>query len=275
MRGLIQLFAAYGNFILFLLLEGLALLLVVQFNHRQHEILNHSWILATAAVEHRIDRIGDYIGLREEVFKLQGENQRLKQQLESAQFSNAINQDTARNKDMEPLYTYIPANVVSNSVTNNSNYLRLNRGRRHSVAPPMGVISEDGIVGVVRAVSEHYSSVMSLLHRETRIKASIGNQGYFGTLTWGGSRPQYMQLGAVPKHAKVEAGDTVYTSGYSQLFPPGIIIGVAEEVTITPGTNFYTIDVKLNNDLSKLRYVYVINNRMKEEHEKLDEQTNE
>lgn len=275
MRGLYQLFAAYGNFLLFLFLEGLSILLLLQFNYRQREILDNSLLLLTASTERQVDQLGDYVNLRNEVFKLQGENQALKQALENAKFANAVNQDSLpRDSTLQP-YSFVAANVISNSVTSTTNYLRIDRGRMDSIAPSLGVISSDGIVGVVRAVTPNYSSVMSLLHRQTRVKAAVGNDGYFGTLRWGGVDPQTMLLEAVPKHATVEKGDTVYTSGYSQLFPPGIIIGNVEEVNLAPGQNFYSISVKLRNDLSRVRYVYVVRNRMREEHEQLEEQINE
>ena len=275
MRGLYQLFAAYGNFLLFLALEGLSLVLLVQYNYRQKAIYDHSFLLLSSNAERQVDQMVDFINLRDEVLKLQGENQKLKQALESAKFSNAVQQDTVDNDSLEQLYIYTPANVIGNSINNTINYIRLDRGRNHGVAPNMGVVSANGIVGVVRAVSEHYSSVMSLLHRQTRIKAAVGSDGYFGTLRWTGKDPQYMQLEAIPKHAPVEVGDTVYTSGYSQLFPEGIMIGTVSEVKPPPGRNFYAIQVKLHNDLGKLRYVYVVNNLMREEHEELDETINE
>ncbi len=275
MRGLIQLFAAYGNFLLFLLLEGIALLLVVQFNQKQHDILNHSLLLLTTSMEHRVDRISEYIDMKEELVKLQGENQRLKAQLESAKFSNAVTRDTAVSDSLEQLYTYIAADVVSNSVLNTSNYLRLDRGSMHGVEPHMGVISQDGIVGVVRAVTDHYCNVMSILHRQTRIKAAIGSEGYFGTLSWDGKDPDFMQLSAVPKHANVSPGDTVFTSGYSQLFPPGLIIGTVDEVTVPKGQNFFDITVDLRNDIRKLQSVYIVIDEMRDEHQQLDEAIDE
>jgi len=253
----------------------LQLVLLLQYNYRQQAIYDHSLLLLSSSAERQVDQLGDYINLRDEVLKLQGENQKLKQALESAKFSNAVQQDTVNNDSLEQLYTYIPANVIGNSINNKINYIRLDRGRKHGVAPNMGVISADGIVGVVRAVSEHYASVMSLLHRQTRVKAAVGGDGYFGTLRWNGDDPRYMQLEAVPKHAPVVKGDTVYTSGYSQLFPEGIMIGTVSDIKPPPGRNFYAIQVKLRNDLGKLRYVYVVNNLMREEHEELDETINE
>lgn len=275
MRGLLQLFAAYGNLLLFLFLEALSLVLVVQFNHRQKAIWEHSWSIATATFDYTADWLGDYWKLKEEVIKLQGENIQLMEQLDNAKYSNAIQQDTIQNDTLEQLYTYIGANIISNSTTSMANSIRLDKGSNHGIRPNMGVISTDGIVGVVRAVSPHFCKVMSLLHRETRIKAEIARNHYFGTLTWNGKDPQFMQLEAIPKHAEVQVGDTVMTSGYSQLFPPALIIGTVESYGTPSGENFYDIRVKLRNDLSNLRYAYIIKNEMWEEHQQLDESANE
>jgi len=276
MRGLYQLFVAYGNFLLFLALEGLSLLLLLQFNHRQKAIYDHSVLLVTSGLERQVDQMFDFINLRDEVLKLQGENQKLKQALESAKFSNAVQQDTVTNDSLEQLYTFISANVIGNSVNNTINYIRLDRGKKHGVEPSMGVINKNGIVGVVRAVSEHYCSVMSILHRQTRVKVAVGSKGYFGTLRWSDDLgTQHVRVEAIPKHAPVEVGDTIYTSGYSQLFPEGIIVGTVSAIKPPPGRNFYAIEAKLRNDFGRLRYVYIVNNLMREEHEELDETINE
>lgn len=275
MRGLLQLFAAYGNFLLFGFLELLALVLVVNFNQRQGVIWENSWGMATANLDQSVDWLGEQWALRDELIKLQGENIRLMEQLDNAKYSNALHQDTFLRDSTEQLFSYIGANVISNTTVSTANSVRLNRGSKHGVRPNMGVVSTDGIVGVVRAVTPHFSRVMSLLHRETRIKAAIANSGYFGTLTWNGKSSRHMQLEAIPKHAILEVGDTVVTSGYSQLFPEGLTIGVIEEYGLSGGGNFYTIEVKLRNDLNKLRYVYIIKNELWKEHQELDEAVNE
>lgn len=270
-----QLFAAYGNFLLFGLLELIALILVVNFNERQGLIWDNSWGMATAGLDQSADWLGEQWALRDELIRLQGENIRLMEQLDNARYSNAVRQDTFLRDSTEQLFSYIPANVISNSTISTTNFLRLDKGSNQGVMPNMGVISTDGIVGVVRAVTPHYSQVMSLLHRQTRIKAAIASSRYFGTLTWDGKSSRYMQLEAIPKHAILEAGDTVVTSGFSQLFPEGLRVGVVEQYDLSGGGNFYNIQVKLRNDLNTVRYVYIIKNEMWKEHKELEEAVNE
>lgn len=272
MRGLVQLFAAYSNFLLFLILETLSLVLIVQFNHKQQAIWNNSVGLMTASVEQKMDNMTDYIGLREEVIKLQAENIALMQKLDRTEYALAVQRDTIGTDSLlDPTFAYIGANVISNSITTTTNSLRLDKGSQDSVYRNMGVITSDGIVGVVRTVSDRYCQVMSILHRESRIKASLYQSGYFGTLTWDGRDPKIVKLEAIPKHAIVEKGDTVVTSGYSQLFPEGIMIGTVHEAKLPPGGNFHDIEVALRNDLSRVQYVYLINNRHREELKELDQ----
>lgn len=275
MRGLFQLFAAYGGFLLFVLLETVSIAMIVQFNHRQGEIASNSWGLFTAYVDHASDWVKDYPSLKNEVFKLQAKNIKLMEQLDNARYANALYRDSVSRDSIDPLYTFIGANVISNSIISNNNWLRLDRGSSHGVKPHMGVISDGGIVGIVRNTTEHYSRVMSVLHSQARINASIRTSNYFGTLTWDGKDPLFMQLNAIPRHAEFEVGDTVETNGYSQIFPEGILIGTIEAKEKVEGDNFFNVKVRLFNDISKVKYVYVVNNLMREEHEELDQAAND
>ena len=275
MRGLLQLFAAYGGGLLFVLLEAISITLIVQYNQRQGEIASNSMGLFTAYIDNTSDWLTDYLGLKNEVIKLQAKNIKLMEQLDNARYSNAVFRDSVHQDSLEQLYSFIGANVISNSVLSSNNSLRLDRGSRHGVKPHMGVISDGGIVGIVRNTTEHFSLVMSILHSQSRINASIRSTNYFGTLTWDGADPMHMQLNAIPRHAKFVVGDTVQTNGYSQIFPSGIALGVIEAIDEVPGNNFFEIQVKLFNDLAKVKYVYVVNNLMKKEHDELDLHAND
>lgn len=276
MRGLIQLIARYGSFLLFLLLELASLVLVVRYNQQQNEIFLNSWGLLTTYLEQQADNIGDYYGLKKEVIQLQSKNIKLMEQLDNAKYSNRLFRDTINNDTLPQLYTFLGANVISNSITSANNYLRLDKGSEHGIKPHMGVISDQGVVGIVRHVSPHFSSVMSLLHSQSRVKATVKSNGYFGTLTWReDTDPRFVNLEAIPKHAEITQGDTILTSGFSQIFPTNIPIGTIEDFWLEPGENFYTIEVKLYIDLSKIRYVYIVDHLMRKEHDDLDQATNE
>jgi rod shape-determining protein MreC len=276
MRGLIQLIARYGSFLLFLLLEVASLVLVVRYNRQQNEIFLNSWGLFTAYLEQQVDNVGDYYGLKKEVIQLQGRNIKLMEQLDNAKYSNRLFRDTIDNDTLLQYFTFVGANVISNSITSANNYLRLDRGSEHGIKPHMGVISDQGVVGIVRHVSPHFSNVMSLLHSQSRVKAIIKRNGYFGTLSWkADTDPRHINLEAIPKHAEIAQGDTILTSGFSQIFPANIPIGTIEDFWLEPGENFYNIEVKLYIDLSKIRYVYIVDHMMREEHDALDQAADE
>jgi rod shape-determining protein MreC len=261
MRQLLQLFLRFGGLFLFLLLEGLCFYLIVNFNQRQKQIYLSSASDLVGGFYERYENTIDYLNLKDQIKNLMEENARLRRQLPNASYINNEETDTIQIIKEDTLiqrYEYIPAKVINNSIISTNNLLTLNKGREEGVEPHMGVIGREGIVGIIRNVGDHYSSVMSILHSQTRISAAIRPSGYFGSLVWKTSRnPQFMQLEAIPKHAKIEVGDTVQTSGYS-IFPEGIIIGLVEERTIEPGNNFYNIKVKLTNDLAKIKHTYIV-----------------
>ncbi|MCB0558209.1 MAG: rod shape-determining protein MreC [Lewinellaceae bacterium] len=275
MRGLLQLFAAYGGGLLFVLLEAISITLIVQYNQRQGEIASNSMGLFTAYIDNTSDWLTDYLGLKNEVIKLQSKNIKLLEQLDNARYSNAVFRDSIKEDSLKQMYTFIGANVISNSILSSNNSLRLDRGSRQGVRPNMGVISDGGIVGIVRNTTEHFSQVMSVLHSQARINASIRNSSYFGTLTWDGKDPRYMQLNAIPRYAEFKVGDIIESNGFSQIFPSGIVLGVISHIEEVPGNNFLKIQVELANDMAKVRYVYVVNNLMRYEHDELDKATDE
>lgn len=248
--------------------------LIVTYNDAQNRIFFSSANRVTGFFSGRSTYVRDYIGLREENQELVEEIIELRQKLGNAYYDNTVSIDTAlADSSALPLYTYIDARVINNSISLANNYLTLNKGEKHGIRPHMGVIASDGIVGIVRRVSPHYSSVMSVLNSATRITADIRNKGYFGALVWRQQDPRYMYLEDVPKHHFVELGDTVQTSRFSRIFPEGIEIGVVEDFRVPEGASNYEIKVRLNTDMGRLRKVLVVNNLMSQEIEQLEEQT--
>lgn len=274
MRSLLQLFARFGGFFLFVLLEGICFYLIVQFNKTQGQIWFSSANAFVGAAYDTYDGAVDYLALKREIRELMEENARLRKALEKARPGiDTLTTDTARIDSIRRTYTFIPADVISNSINRNNNTLTLDKGRRDGVEPHMGVISDDGVIGIVRAVSANYASVGSILHRDTRISASIRRTGSFGSLVWRGNDPRYMELEAIPKHADIKVGDIVETSGFSAIFPSGLRIGTVKSVEKISGGNFYDIKVELDEDLSRLKYAYVVNYLARKELSELEAAT--
>lgn len=271
---------------MFLFFEGISLLMVIQLNESQNQIFFSSANAAIGGVYEWFADWAGYFDLRKQNAKLLQDNQQLLAEKEQLRQLLGWKEDSARDTaithmltlsddstavdSIKALYSFIGARVVNNSVTANNNMITLDKGLKDGVVRHAGVINGKGLVGIVRNVSEQYASVMSILHRQTRISASIKGQPYFGTLVWKNLDPTRMDLDAVPKHAVVKEGDTIVTSGYSHKFPPGIVIGVVDTTWIQAGDNFHTIHVRLVNDLSRLDHAYICVHKDRDELSKLE-----
>jgi rod shape-determining protein MreC len=261
----------YGAFFLFLILEGTALYMV--------EIYQSSANLLTGVVYENFSTVRQYFSMRGVADSLARENADLKTQLEASKYitselrgtvrfpldTSTIRPDTAQTKDVEQLFTYQAAEVVSNSIARNENYLTINRGSIHGIRRGMGVIAPDGIVGIVQNVEPHFSQVASILNRRIKISAMIKRNRYFGSMMWHSGNPRIMTLEDIPKHAEVMKGDTIMTTGFGEVFPGELRIGRVVDFRVENGNNSYTIDVELWNDMMVVRYVYIVDNLMVEE----------
>lgn len=276
MRGLLQFLYVNSSFLLFLLLEILCFYLIVNFNEKQRIIWLSTASAAIGSTNKTADNIARYFKLGKENQKLLDENAALRARLHellvmqgdttvgdsisrenlAAYLGDTTGVDTSKNE-----YFYIPANIINNSIVGTRNFLTLDKGHKHGIEEDMGVISNDGIVGIVRKVSEHYSIVMSILHQSSSINASIRRTGAYGLLQWDGQDSRYMYLNNVPRHDEIQMKDTVQTSGYSNIFPKDVLIGIVDTFYSESGSNYHTIKVKLNNNLGRLQSAYVIVNK--------------
>jgi rod shape-determining protein MreC len=255
--------------LLFILLEALAITLLIQNNNYQ----NTSFVRFTRNIKGKFYdqtvKIEQYLNLREKNRKLREENIQLRNFIarnldtEVDTFRKVI--DTAYNQQ----YYYIRSTVLNNSIFRQHNYITLDKGRSAGVKPEMGVISSEGIVGVVRGVSENFSSVISLLNSELSVSAKLKNSSYYGSFNWTGRDYRYGKLQDIPLHVDVSIGDTVITSGYSAIFPEGILVGFVEEYQ-EKGGRFLELTVELSTDFKKLNNVYIVKNLLKEEQKELE-----
>jgi len=268
MRNLLSLFSNFGGLLMFLFLEGVCFFMVVTFNTEQNQIALSSANRFVGGVYDRFTEVRDYLFLDRQHDQLLKENQQMMARIEALQAELVEHKELLRDLDTtfrpeltiagaDTNYTFIGAKIINNSITSSDNLLTLNKGRRDGVTKHAGVIGGNGIVGIIRNVSDRYSSVMSLLHRQTRISAAIQGTNHFGNLIWKSEGPRRMRLEAIPKYAEVKLGSVVVTSGFSYKFPPGVIIGEVVSVDKPDGDNFLNIEVELANDLNRLEYGYV------------------
>lgn len=260
MRNLIAFISKYSFFFLFLFVEVLAFYLLFQNNHFQRSSFLNSTNELSGGLYERYAQLEDYWNLREVNDALSEENRRLRgisiKSFERLYGENIIVKDTLFKRK----YLYTKAKVVNNSVNHQNNYLTLNVGLLNGIESGMGVIGPNGVVGVIKNVSDHYASVVSVLHRQSKISTKLKGTQYFGSMQWNGDNYQYAQLIDIPNHVLLNKGDTVITSGFSATFPEGIPTAVVSDFDSPEGENFYNIELKLLNDFKQLSFVYVVKN---------------
>jgi rod shape-determining protein MreC len=273
MYNVVQLFLRYGAHLLFIGLELWCFYLIVNYNRTQREILLNSSNVYAARILAQSSKFTDYFRLQQVNDSLMHENAVLIEGRIMMEYST----DIIPQADSNLLsYDLIPTFICNNTVHLRNNHITLCKGSREGIRPGMGVISgERGIVGIVRNVSPNFAHVISILNPQTRISCAIKKRNAHGNLVWKNMDPWRMTLEAVPKHQTVSIGDTIITSGYSTIFPKGILVGKIESYTIVPGSNSYDITVRLFNDLSTLKYAYVVQNRLSAEQLSLESEVNQ
>lgn len=271
MTRLFQFLFKYRAFFIFLLLEVVCGWLIVNQNNYQRIAFLQSSGRIVGGITQTTDHIAYYFGLSSVNAQLAGENARLRDELtryqQSLLFAN-IEQNPA--PAVINQFHHEQAKVINNNLLAFQNYLTINKGRQHGVAAGMGVVGPNGVVGKVRAVSEHFATITSLLHADIFISASLGEKGSFGTLRWEGQSYEHAQLDFIPRHVQVLKGDQVLTSGYNAVFPPGVLIGTVDTVITEPNATFHNINVTLATDFSQLEYLYIIQNRLLEEKDSIE-----
>jgi rod shape-determining protein MreC len=250
-------------------METLSFTLVFQYNrfHRAG-VLNFASSVQGFTYS-KVVSFQEYLNLRKINQELINENNLLHNQLDQYK-QMVMNTPVLSASSPGRKYSYTQSKIINNSINKQYNYLTLNRGRNHGIRPEMAVISPQGIVGMVYAASANYSTVISLLNRDFRLSAKIKKNNYFGSLTWDGISPYKAVLSEIPYHVNVQEGDTIVTSGYSTIFPEGILIGTVSSFEVEE-SNFFTINVKLSVDFNQLNYVYIINNLLGDEQVNLEE----
>jgi len=273
MRNLFRFIIRYYFFFLFLLLETVAILFVIQHQHYQRAWFTSSANFVAGNFYRMSSGITDYFSLQTVNRQLAEENTRLLEFTSESFLKTDRQVFTYRDTLYSRRFSYINAEVISNTVSRRDNFLTLNKGSKHGIKPDMGVITFRGVIGIVASVSENFSSVISFLHKDMQISARLQKNDHIGTLLWEGNDYRKATLTYIPTHVELIPGDTIVTSGFSVIFPPGIFIGTISEVEIRRGDNFFTAAVELAADFNSLKYVQVVQDLMSEEQQQLEEQT--
>lgn len=259
-------------FFVFLLLEVASFSLIVRNNNfHRGSVLNSSNLMVGRLYEFN-NGVSEYFKLKSINDELALENAALRAVLRESKFTVATGTTAVTDSVVQQQYTYLAAKVINSTTDRRNNYLTINRGMLQGVAPEMAVISSTGIVGIVKDVSRNYSSVISVLHKNSSISAKLIDSGYIGSLVWDGTDPQVAQLLDIPNHVEITKGMLVQTSGYSAIFPSGINIGTVRSSIVKDGDNFHTIEVELLTNMRSVSMVYVVNDLMRIEKIELEQQ---
>lgn len=270
MRNLLDFLTKYNHWFLFILLEMISFVLLFQFNSYQGSVWFSSANAVTGKVYEAESEIGSYFKLSKINEELTQRNLYLEQRLRELhqQIGDSVSDSIMENsrilKSLQP-FRLIPAKVITNSVEKHDNLITINKGQADGVKKDMGVVSGNGVVGIVYLTSAHYSVVIPVLNSQSNISCVIQGRGYFGYLHWTGGDASQAYVDDVPRHAHFKLYDYVVTSGYSSVFPAGIMVGRIRHVYNSADQMSYRLKIKLSTDFGRLRDVCVIDNRVMNE----------
>lgn len=270
MRNLVRFFIRYHFLFAFLLLEFVCVLLMYYSRSYQSSGLLNSSRGIAANIYTSISNVKEYLLLRDENQKLIYENAQLKNKLRSALDFVSTTEFTVKDTIFRVKYNYIAAKIVNNSYNLRSNYITINAGEKQGIKRDMAIINSQGIVGLVKDVSDNFASCLSFLHKDVRVNCQLKKDGSYGPLIWEGGDYSIATLTDIPLHAKIAIGDTVITSPLSDIFPEGIAVGKVLSFERKPNEALYTVSVKLTTEFNKLNHVFVIRNFYKSEQDSLE-----
>jgi rod shape-determining protein MreC len=219
----------------------------------------------SAAVYRAFNGVTSYFHLRDINESLQERNAALEMELIELRQEMAEQELLSPDSLHQPAlkqYTFVMAHVISNSIAQPNNYITIDRGSNDGVKPEMGVIDQNGVVGIVNVVGPHAARVISLLNPHMRLSCKLKNSGFFGSMVWDGKDSRFAVLEELPKHLTFHKGDTIVTSGYSAVFPEGIIVGTVDGLARGMSDSFMSLRIRLTTNFSQLSNVRVITNSM-------------
>ena len=268
MNNLLNFFIKHSAWFIFAIYVILSLVLLFKDNPYQQSVYLTSANSLSAAVYKAFNGVTSYFHLRDINESLQERNAALEMELIELRNQMAdlslLSPDSLHQPALNQ-YSFVMAQVISNSIAQPNNYITINRGYIDGIEPEMGVIDQNGVVGIVNVVGPHAARVISLLNPHMRLSCKLKNNNFYGSLVWDGKSPPMAVLEELPKHVQYLKGDTIVTSGYSAVFPEGIIVGTIEGLARDLSDSFVSLRIRLTTNFSQLSSVRVITNSMKEQ----------
>lgn len=264
MHSLLRFLARYQHVLLFVVLLSVGLYLTFGYNTYQRARAGYVLKRGKATIDSKFNLITGYFGLVEVNERLADENLQLRNELAlryvQRNIDSTLTNDTIYGREGD----YVSARIVSNSVSKQHNFFIMEGGERVGIAPQMPVFSNGAVAGIVIAVSPRYAEAISLLNTDLKISAVLSKSGDVGSVSWDGLSYTSALLHDIPHHVTPAPGDSVVTSGYSNIFPYGMLIGFVDRVE-TQGADFNTVRIRLATDFNRLRHVSIFKKAHREE----------
>ena len=264
MSSIFQFLYKQLHWIVFIVLEIICFVLLFSYNSFQGSVYLSTANGAVARLMAGKDRVTSYFGLVEKNRALVDQNAELQQRifqleaLASMQHLDSIARVEAVERVHRMGYAITPAQVLDKSINRADNYITLDKGTADGVAPDMGVMGVDGIVGVVYKCTEHYSLVLPVLNSKSSVSCKVLGSDYFGYLRWEGGDSRYAMVYDLPRYSNVAVGDTIVTSGSSSFFPAGLMVGVVEESYPSSDGLYVMLRVQLTTQFARLEHAFVV-----------------
>lgn len=263
MRNLINFLIQYSVLILFLFLEMISFSLIVKNQEYQKSVFLSSSNATVASLYEMSNSVVEFFKLKASNETLSEENTALKNEI--IKLRNQLETMKPEKKDSlnfhippEMEYRFISAKVINSSTNKLQNYITLNKGLRDGIKVDMGVVSDLGVVGIVKTVSDKFAVVIPVLNDKIKINCKFTKSNYSGPLQWTGFDYRYASLNDIARHVKFSLGDSLVTSGFTNTFPEGIPVGTIDNFDIKESDAYYNIRVKLSVDFRTLSHVKVI-----------------
>ncbi|MCM1021443.1 MAG: rod shape-determining protein MreC [Muribaculum sp.] len=270
MQNLIDFLIKYSKWLVFIFYIVVSCMLLFDRNPYQHYVYLTSANAVSSSLFGISNNVTSYFHLHEinedlqlRNAMLENEVTMLRKQLRTVE--ETILEDSMRRMPAETQFDFRLAHVISNSVSRMHNYITIEKGSLDSIEPEMGVVDQNGVVGIVNVVGPHSSRVISLLNPKMRLSCKVKGRSDFGSLVWDCKNPHEALLEEMPRHERFKVGDTIVTSGYSSVFPEGIPVGTIMSHENAHNNNFYTLRIKLFTDFTTLSTVRVLRNSLSDE----------
>ena len=269
MRNLFLFLREHYFYFLFLLLESFSLILLFNYNEFQGSSLYSVSNAVSGSFNNMFTGISEYFSLRKTNRVLVEELAKLHSRIPEAFYTTDVNIFYKKDSIVKLEYKYISAQVISNSTNKRNNFLMINKGSLHGIVNHMGVIIGNKIVGQVVSVSPHFSWIMSMLNKDSRISGKFKKNNQLVNVEWNGGNYRKGQVKEIPKHVLIKKRDTIITSGNSDIFPEGLLIGTIADFSDVQDENFNNGEIFFSTDFNSLGYVEVVVDMMRKEKDDL------